>query len=185
MKTFIAAASLTMVFAHTALADDWPQWRGAQRDGVWRETGILERIPDSGLKIRWQAKVGQGYSGPSVAQGRVFVTDHVFEPELERVLCLDEATGKPLWQHTYPVDYKDMEYGNGPRATPTIDDGKVYTLGTQGHLFCLDAATGAVVWSKELIKDFNAKNPRYGVSAAPLVVGDLLIICAGGQPEAS
>ncbi|MDZ4401394.1 PQQ-binding-like beta-propeller repeat protein [Prosthecobacter sp.] len=184
MKT-LSLLLLGLIGATFASADDWPQWRGAQRDGVWRETGIVERIPDAGLAVKWQVKVGNGYSAPSVAQGRVFITDRVFDPELERVLCLDEATGKQLWMHSYSVDYKDMEYSNGPRAAPTVQDGKVYTLGTRGHLFCLDAATGAVVWSKVLEKDFNAPVPTYGVSAAPLVVGDLLIVCAGGAPEAS
>lgn len=179
------SAAVLLVCAVTLRADDWPQWRGANRDGVWRETGILETIPASGLEVRWRAKIGQGYSGPVVARGRVIVTDHVFEPELERVLCFDEATGRPLWVHAYPCDYKNMEYGNGPRASPTVHDGKIYTLGTQGHLFCLDAAKGAVLWKKELAKDFNGTLPRYGASAAPLVVGDLLIVCAGGQPDAN
>ena len=180
-----ATVALPLLCALVSRADDWPQWRGANRDGVWRETGILETIPASGLEVRWRAKVGQGYAGPVVAQGRVFVTDHVFDPEVERVQCFDEATGKALWVHAYPCDYKDMEYGNGPRASPTVHDGKVYTLGTQGHLFCLDAAKGEVVWQKSLTKDFNGSIPRYGVSAAPLIVGDLLIVCAGGKPEAS
>src|SRR5437867_2888809 len=80
-------------------ADDWPQWRGPHRDGVWRESGILESIAATGLKIRWRARVGNGYSGPVVAQGRVLVTDHRVGPEVERVLCFEEATGKPLWVH--------------------------------------------------------------------------------------
>lgn len=162
-----------------ARADDWPQWRGPNRDGVWRETGILTAIPSSGVKFRWRARIGTGYSGPVVAQGRVFVTDHKFNPEVERVVCFDEAMGKPLWTHAYPCDYQDMEYGNGPRAAPTVHEGKVYTLGTKGHLYCLDAATGQVLWKKELAKDFNGVIPRYGASAAPLVEGDLLIVSAG------
>jgi WD40 repeat protein len=120
-----------------------------------------------------------------VAQGRVFVTDHQVNSKVERVLCFDEATGKPLWVHSYPCDYQDMEYGNGPRASPTAHDGKVYTLGTRGDLFCLDAVRGEVLWKKNLAKDFNGRIPRYGASAAPLVAGDLLIVCAGGQPDAS
>ncbi len=166
-------------------AADWPQWRGASRDGVWRETGIIKTVPRSGLKVRWRAKIGRGYSGPVVAEGRVFVTDQVFKPELERVLCFEEATGKPVWTHSYPVDYEYMEYGNGPRASPTVYDGKVYTLGTQGDLCCLDAATGKLFWQKDLAKEYKAKLPRYGVSVAPLIEGDLLIVCIGGQPEAS
>jgi len=141
VATLVGALLLPM-----AQADDWPQWRGPNRDGVWRETGILETIPLSGLSVRWRVKVGNGYSGPVVAQGRVFVTDHVFDPEVERVHCFDEASGKPLWMHSYPTDYRDMEYGNGPRAAPTVHDGDVYTLGTQGHLVCLDATSGERVW---------------------------------------
>ena len=166
-------------------AEDWPQWRGANRDGVWRETGVLDAIPPSGLKVRWRVRIGRGYSGPVVAQGRVFVTDHQFNPEVERVLCFDEATGKPVWSHTYPVDYENMEYGNGPRASPTVHEGKVYTLGTQGHLFCLDARTGNVVWKKDLAREYDARIPQYGASVAPLVEGNLLIVCIGGQPAAS
>jgi outer membrane protein assembly factor BamB len=166
-------------------ADDWPQWRGPNRDGVWRETGILKTIPRNGLKVRWRVRIERGYSGPVVAKGRVFVTDHQFNPEVERVLCFDEVTGKSVWTHSYPVDYKNMEYGNGPRASPTVHDGKVYTLGTQGHLFCLDAVTGNVFWKKDLAKEYNSRVPQYGASVAPLIEKDLLIVCIGGQPDAS
>lgn len=188
MKPLHVPAIVTAVLLATcSYADDWPQWHGPERDGVYRETGLLESIPPGGLKVRWRARVGNGYSGPVVAQGRVFVTDHttLAEKEVERVLCFDEATGNRLWAHSYPCDYEDMEYGNGPRASPTVHGGKVYTLGTKGHLFCLDAAQGTVLWSKDLVKDFAARIPRYGASAAPLVSGDLLIVCAGGQPDAS
>lgn len=181
-----SAVWLVILFASApARADDWPQWRGLNRDGVWRETGILETIPASGLEIRWRVKIGAGYSGPVVARGRVLVTDHQFNPEVERVACFEEATGKQLWAHSYPTTYKDMEYGNGPRASPTVHDGKVYTLGTQGHLFCLDAAKGNLMWKKNLAEDFHGQIPRYGASAAPLVVGDLLVVCAGGPTNAS
>src|SRR5262245_37472862 len=88
------AAALTLL-ATAARGEDWPQWRGPNRDGVWRETGILDAIPATGLAIRWRARVGNGYSGPVVARGRVYVTDHQSQPEVERVLCFEEATGKP------------------------------------------------------------------------------------------
>ena len=157
---------LALLFAvASSRADDWPQWRGPNRDGVWRETGILEAIFASGLEVCWRARVGNGYSGPVVAQGRMFVTDHQFNPEVERVLCFEEATGQARWVHSYPCNYKDMEYGNGPRASPTVHDGKVYTLGTQGHLFCLDAAKGEVVWKKSLTEELQGQIPRYGASA--------------------
>src|SRR5262249_51414288 len=130
MGPFVTLA-LTMVVT-SVRADDWPQWRGPNRDGVWRETGILKTLPAGGLQYRWRARIGTGYSGPVVAQGRVYVTDHQLGPEVERVLCSEEATGKRLWVHSYSCPYEDMEYGNGPRASPTVHQGKVYTLGTKG-----------------------------------------------------
>lgn len=165
--------------------DDWPQWRGPRRDGVWRETGILESIPTGGLNYRWRVRIGNGYAGPAVARGAVFVTDYQPREAVERVLCFEETTGKPLWQHSYPCDYENMEYGNGPRATPTVHEGKVYTLGTKGHLYCLDAAGGKVIWTRDLVKEYDAQAPRYGASVAPLVDGEFLIVCAGGRPDAT
>ena len=181
----ILALFIGTITLQTSRAEDWPQWRGPQRDGVWRETGILEKIPAAGLKMRWRARVGGGYSGPAVAGGRVFVSDRQADPEVERVLCFDEATGEQLWAHSYPCDYEGLEYGAGPRATPTVHDGKVYTLGAKGHLFCLRASGGEVLWKKDLVAEYDALPPRWGVSAAPLVVDDLLIVCAGGRPDAS
>ena len=177
--------SLLLLGALPGRADDWTQWRGSNRDGVWRETGILEAIPPAGIKVRWRARIGQGYSGPVVAQGRVYVTDRWLQPEAERVLCFEEATGRPLWTQAFPITYAELAYGNGPRASPTVHDGKVYTLGSKGHLVCLDAASGDVVWQKDLVKEYKAVPPMYGVSPAPLVEGELLIVCAGGKPDAS
>src|SRR5262245_16277238 len=114
LRTGLVAAFTVSLLAVTAVrADDWPQWRGPERDGGWRETGVLASLPASSLKVRWRARVGSGYSGPVVAQGRVFVTDHQYGPEVERVVCFEEATGKLLWAHAYPCGYEDMEYGNG------------------------------------------------------------------------
>jgi outer membrane protein assembly factor BamB len=180
-----AALMIALLFSAGLRADDWPQWRGPNRDGVWRESGILQAIPETGLKVLWRAPVGPGWSAPAVAMGRVFVTDHQFRPEVERILCFEQTTGNRLWMHSHPCDYQEMEYGNGPRAAPTIHDGKVYTLGAKGHLSCLDAAKGQVLWEKDLADEFNARIPTYGASAAPLVEGDLLIVIAGGRPDAT
>lgn len=146
---------------------------------------MLDAIPAAGLSVRWRARVGFGYSGPAVSQGRVFVTDRQRGPEVERVLCFEEATGKLLWRHSYPCNYENMEYGNGPRASPTVEDGKVYTLGTQDHLVCLDATSGELVWKHDLAAEFDAKVPQYGASVAPLVDGEVVIVCAGGRPDAT
>lgn len=176
-------------------ADDWPQWLGPQRDGLWREMGIMKSFPAGGPPVRWRAPIGSGYTGPAVAGGRVFVTDRQLTQGAknpanpfnrgviqgnERVLCLDETTGKILWQHAYDCPY-DVSYPAGPRATPVVSGGKVWTLGTEGHLFCLDANDGKVLWSREFKKDFNAKTPLWGFSANPLLDGNQLICLVGGE----
>ena len=184
LLTIMGSAFFPTITWERAYGDDWPQWRGPQRDGIWRETGVVDSIPESGMPVRWRTRILNGWSGPAVASGRVFVTDHNYKskPELERVLCFDERTGKQLWLHEYPCPYGNMEYGNGPRATPTVHEGLVYTLGTMGHLVCLDAETGALMWKKDPVRDLNVKMPRYGVSAAPLIEGDVVIISAGARP---
>ena len=118
--------------------------RGPGRDGVWPEKDLPDKLPAK-LEPRWRKPIGGGYGGIAVAGGRVYVLDRQKEPkEIERVLCLDAATGKALWAHEYPVAYGKMEYGNGPRSTPTVHGNRVYTFGALGHLHCLDAADGKV-----------------------------------------
>lgn len=189
-----------LVTAPLLRADDWPQWLGPQRDAVWREAGIVEKFPEAGPKVRWRVPVNPGFSGPAVAGGRVFVTDRTvakgakvneedpFDRSVvagtERVLCLDEATGKPIWQHAYDAAY-GVSYNTGPRATPVVSGGKVFTLGTEGHLFCLDAKDGQVIWSCAFKKDFGVKTPLWGFAAHPLLDGDKLICLVGGNGTAA
>jgi outer membrane protein assembly factor BamB len=171
-----------MAMASMALADEWPQWRGANRDGVWRETGLVDKFASDQLKVRWRKPIGSGYSGPTVADGRVFVTDRVVEPEqVERVHCFDWQTGETLWTFSYPCPYVNVGYTAGPRASVTIDDGKAYALGTMGHLYCFDAASGKPLWSKDLNTEYNIRMPIWGISASPLVDGNLVIVQIGGE----
>jgi len=188
-------ASLTIVWmlASPAAGDDWPQWLGPQRDSVWRERGIADRFPEAGPRVQWRAPVGLGYSGPAVADGKVFVMDYVPRSGkvtnnaggldtlegAERVLCLDAATGKPIWKYEYDRPYA-ISFGGGPRCTPTVDGPRVYALGAEGNLSCLDVPTGKLVWSKDFVKDYGAKTPFWGVAAHPLVDGDLLFCVVGG-----
>jgi outer membrane protein assembly factor BamB len=185
---FIVVTALVTTFGATARGDDWPQWGGPQRDGVWRESGIVDKLPavDSQtgkLPRMWTAKIGSGYAGPAVANGRVFVADRIGEQNIERVLCFDADLGKELWKHEYEARYT-ISYPLGPRATPTVDGNRVYTLGAVGHLFCFDAASGRVVWQKYLPKDFGTKLPPWGMAGAPIVDGDQLIVLAGGANSA-
>jgi len=178
-------------------ADDWPQWLGPQRDSVWRETGIVDTFPAGGPKKLWSQPTALGYAGPAVAQGRVVITDRVQargakqqkdlfnKAEIdgsERVFCLDAATGDPLWVHKYACVYQ-ISYAAGPRCTPVIDDGRVFTLGAMGDLVCLSLQDGSVLWSKNFVKDFGAKVPVWGFACHPMIDGDKLICVGGGKDQ--
>ena len=162
---------------------EWPQFRGPRGDGTWRGPKLPETWPASGLKQLWRQPVGGGYAGVSVAEGRVFTMDRQTNPEVERVLCYDASSGQPLWQHTYPVSYGKLDYGNGPRAAPTIHGGHVHTVGALGDLRCLDAKTGDVVWKKNHLDDFAGRLPMWGFAGSPVVYGDWLILQPGGEKD--
>ncbi len=183
-----------VVVTQIARADDWPQWNGATRTGIYSESKTLRSIPKEGLKKLWSQTVNLGYSGPAVSNGRVFLTDYIkTSGELannpgtrielkgsERVLCFDAVSGKSIWTHAYERDYA-LSYPSGPRATPTVDGDRVYTLGAEGDLVCLSAADGKVVWQRQLKESYRTESPIWGYSAAPLVAGDLLYTLAGGE----
>ena len=196
VTTRCIAAIITLTLAAPfGQADDWPQWLGPQRDGVWRESGLVEQFPKSGPKVRWRVPIGSGYAGPAVAGGKVFVTDRVLaegatsprsgfsdrskQAGKERVLCLNEADGRALWKHEYDCVYR-VDYPAGPRATPLVAGNRVYTLGAMGDLLCLETATGQVHWSKNFPKDYQAEVPVWGFAAHPLLDGDQLICLVGG-----
>jgi outer membrane protein assembly factor BamB len=185
--------ALSFIGQPDANADDWPQWLGPQRDGVWRETGLLEKFPQDGPKVVWRAKVDGGYAGPAVADGRVFVPDFVSTGDkspspaqrnelkgTERVLCFRATDGKLLWKHEYPCSYK-ISYPAGPRCTPTVHGDKVYTLGAMGDLYCLDAAKGKPIWAKDFKKVYKAPVAFWGFASHPFVDGKKLICIVGGK----
>jgi outer membrane protein assembly factor BamB len=185
----------SLLITSMARADDWPQWLGPQRDGVWRETGIMQKFPEGGPKLRWKTEIGAGYAGPSVAKGRVYVADRFLKEQpkgpagagakgiiqgVERVVCLKESDGEILWKHEYDAPY-DLAYPAGPRTTPLVHGGKVYTVGAAGNLTCLDAEKGNLIWSKDFQKDYGANTPTWGFSANPLIEGNKLICIVGGS----
>lgn len=175
----LAALSLALV-AGAAGSDDWPQWRGPSRDGVWKETGLIQKFSGPQLEAKWRVPVSNGYSGPTVSDNRVFLTDRLAEQQQERVLCFDARTGKPLWTHTYGAVYGGVGYPDGPRASVTVDEGRAYALGAVGHFHCLEAATGKLLWKHDLNEEYQIRMPIWGVSAAPLIEGDLVIMHIGG-----
>ena len=193
---WILAALLALVLPGTATrGDDWPQWLGPRRDDIWREAGIMARFPPGGPPIRWRVPIHGGYAGPAVAEGRVYVLDRVLPagthrpkdpfqsgtfPGQERVVCLNEADGKVLWTHPYDCSYT-IQFPYGPRCTPAVGGGKVYTLGAEGNLLCLDAARGDLLWAHDFKKDYGATPPTWGYAAHPLLDGQKLICMVGGK----
>jgi outer membrane protein assembly factor BamB len=176
--------------APPSVAEDWPRWRGPRGDGTWHGPSLPEQWPQSGLKQIWRQPLGGGYAGVTVAEGRVLVMDRQAPtesepsiPEVERVLAFDQATGRPLWQHTYSVRYGDLDYGTGPRAAPTYHAGRVYTLGAVGHVRCLNAADGTEIWGKDLVADHAAELPEWGLAASPFLWRDLVIVHGGVRPD--
>jgi len=170
-----------------AFADDWPEWRGKGRIGIWTESGVLEKFPEKGLTVAWRTPINGGFAGPAVAAGRVFVTDFKKSAGMkgtERALCLDEKSGKIIWTREWDADYRGISYASGPRATPTVDGERVYIVGGSGILLCLDTRTGNVIWQKDYVKDYGMQMPTWGISGAPLVDGGRLIAIVGGQPDA-
>ncbi len=168
-----------------SLAEDWPQWRGPSRDGTWQETDIIDKLPEGQLPHVWSTQIGPGYSGPTVAQGRVYVMDR--QPKdreaSERIHCLDSQSGKSLWTFEYPAEYR-ISYTAGPRASVTIDQGKAYCVGAMGHFHCLDAISGEVIWKRDLQKDYDIQMPIWGIAASPLIYGDLVIQQVCGARDA-
>ncbi|TMP99125.1 MAG: dehydrogenase [Verrucomicrobia bacterium] len=184
MTRVTAALGLLLHFA--VRAADWPQFRGPNRDNVWSETGVLKTFPAEGLKVRWRAPVGPGWSSPVVVRDRVYLTDmRLQRPRAwERIRCFKESTGKQLWSYASELVYPDWafipEHGGGPAATPIVEDGKIYSLGRSGQVDCLDARNGKVIWEKQLEYEIGELNCR----ASPLIEDNLLILFTGGKPGA-
>lgn len=181
--------ALLILSARGARAEDWPEFRGRGRLGIWNETGILQAFPPGGLKVKWRVPLHDGYAGPSVAGGRVFVTDGrrvAGNDFIERALAIDEQTGRVVWTREWKANYAGLQpiYAIGPRSTPTADVDRVYVQGSVGHLLALDVSSGRILWQKDYVADYGADVPTWGMPAAPLVDGERLICLVGGDPDA-
>jgi outer membrane protein assembly factor BamB len=171
MKLCIVA--FVLLAAASARADDWPQWRGPQRNGQSAETAWLAENP----KILWKAEVGVGFSSFTVAKNRAYTIGNA--NETDTVFCLDVDSGKVLWYHPYASDLGAKFFEGGPTSTPTIDADRVYTIGRWGDLFCFDAANGKIVWSKNVFKETELPIPAWGYGGSPTIHGDLLLLNIG------
>jgi outer membrane protein assembly factor BamB len=172
----------TVLLTATVMAADWPQWRGPNRDGLVADATIPAAWPKA-LKEGWKVTVGVGHASPVMANGKLYIFAR--QGEEETLLCLDPATGKEIWRSAQPVSYQmnpaATGHGKGPKSTPVVSNGNVYTFGISGVLSCHDANTGKVKWRREFSKDYKATSPLYGTAMSPVIIDGLLIAHVGGQ----
>ncbi len=171
MKLNIAACLLLV--AASARADDWPQWRGPQRNGQSAESAWIAENPT----ILWKAEVGIGFSSFAVAKNRAYTIGNA--SETDTVFCLDVDSGKVLWYHPYPAELGPRFFVGGPTSTPTLDGDRLYTIARQGDIFCFDAANGKIVWSKNIFKETELPIPSWGYGGSPYIHGDLILLNIG------
>ncbi len=185
-RTTIAHALLAVIVPGMALAaeankqpraaaPEWPNWRGPTHDGISTEKGWLTDWPKEGFKELWKTEVGPGHAGVAVQAGKVYVMGR--DRKQDVIFCVDVDTGAMVWKHAYPA--ADSSYGQGPRATPAVDGKAVYTLSADGQAFCLSAASGQVIWSKNFHKELNLAMPIQNFSTAPILDGELLLLNMG------
>ena len=183
--TAIAAASVaivvacswnTMCSAEDATETDWPRWRGPNHNGISSEKRWLSTWPDEGPEQLWKASVGVGFSSVAVGDGRLYTMGNT--EGADTIYCFDAETGAEVWKYSYPCTAGGDSF-EGPASTPTVDGKSVYTLSHEGDLYCFDSGSGEVIWSKDLLKDFEAKRPAYQYASSPLILGNMLVLEVG------
>ncbi len=171
------AAGALAISSGLSQAEDWPQWRGPDHNGVSKEVGWLDKWPDGGPAVSWKASVGLGFSSIVVAHGKAFTMGHA--DNADSVVCLDADTGKEIWRHSYPADLGDKYFEGGTTGTPTVDQDRVFTLSRWGDCFCFEASIGKIVWSKNVQQETGVRIPGWGFSGCPVVFSNLLILNIG------
>ena len=176
---------LVRLFSASVAADEWPQWRGLQADGTWNETGLVEKFSGEQLDLLWSAEVGPGYTGPTVADGRVYLMDRQTEPRNPKGLSVFRRRPASLFGSTN-TSAPTVMLATKPAlgASVTIVDDQAFSLGTMGHLHCFDAATGEIRWKRDLNREYeiqrdtkeNSRMPIWGIAASPLIYKDTVIL---------
>jgi len=177
LSILIITTSLTFAQDNPATYD-WSQWRGPDRSGTWHQGPKVDTLSPDMIQQLWSVDIGPGYNGPTVSEGRVYAMD--YSGGREQVLCFSAENGQKLWNHSYPVSY-NVGYPTGPRASVLISDGKAYSYGTMGHLFCFDATSGKVIWQVNSLETFKVRLPIWGLASNPILVQDKLIVQLGGE----
>lgn len=179
---------ITLIFSCSAdklrPETSWSEWRGPGALGRWETAFRADTLTPGNIQKLWEVPVGTGYSGPTVADGRVYLMDfHGNDKKYERIRCFDAGTGEEIWTHAYECNYI-VGYPTGPRASVLIDGNRAYSLGTMGDLYCFDAVSGEVIWYVDGEVAYNISFPIWGLASSPMVVDDLLIVQLGGTPGA-
>jgi outer membrane protein assembly factor BamB len=177
MKTPARLLAFSMLFPLTAVAGDWAQYRGPLQNGSSAEK--ITSFPVGGPRELWRIQLGTGLSSVTAVGGRAYSAG--FKDGKEVLYCLDAATGRIVWTHSWPAKLGDYLFEGGPRATPTVDGGRVYMLGADGHVACVDAATGKPVWEKDLVREFGGRRADWGFSGSPTIDGRNVILDSGGK----
>jgi outer membrane protein assembly factor BamB len=176
----VALLVMTLAAGVPAIATDWPQFLGPDRNGTYAGPPLSENWGPSGPKVVWRKPVGQAFAGPAVVQNRVLMFHRVGNEEV--LESLDAKTGTSAWRYAYPTNYRDdFGFDEGPRAVPVVADGIVYTFGAQGQLHAVDLAKGTRVWSEDTMKRFNVPKGYFGAAGSPLVEGGRVIANVGGD----
>src|SRR5262245_63538712 len=158
---------------------DWPQWRGPERNGVSKDTGLIKQWPSSGPQRAWSIQsLGEGYGSLPIKGDRIFVQGSRWGASV--VFCLNRADGKTVWTAALGAKL-NKDVGNGPRSTPTVDNDRVYALTENGDLACLNAHNGVPVWRKNILREFGGSNLGWLISESPLIDGDRVIVTPGGR----
>jgi outer membrane protein assembly factor BamB len=178
--TWFRTVLVLLAFTAAVRAGDWPQWLGPKRDGSTTEK-VAAWKADAPPEVLWRKPIGQAFSSPVVAGGRVFCHAAVKDMEEEEVVALDAATGKPLWKDRYPRPPFKSVLGRGPRATPTVAGKRLYTIGVNGLLSCYEVEKGKRLWQVNLYKQLKADLPAFAVCCSPLVIGNRVIVSVGGK----